>query len=393
MKKSKNIVVKESLQISNIGPLKAVNIEQIKPFTVLIGDSASGKSCILKITALFRYLFKVATVRAWLRSVGVRDLPITLDSRELWSNCGVLEMLTLKSEVMYTVTIGETAHVITYKNGTLYLPKISNVSALEYFKVSFISEFRNFIASWVENNPRIFSRRRISFYFSEVYSDFLDSIKDVDEIYLPHFKLYLQRIQNRIGANKLVITNKDKTNPFTIKFQNSASGIQSSAPIIAILKYFAEQFDFLKAFNRSVLAFVAEKGNLMDFKPKTDINHMPKWVHFHIEEPELGLFPDSQIRLMDEIINNLKNLQQREIRPTTMMTTHSPYLLNYLNILINRGMGKDTRLEANDVSVYRLYNGELQNLVGKDTQTGRTLINTFDMSEQIAEMNREYAEL
>ena len=36
MKKSKNIVVKESLQISNIGPLKAVNIEQIKPFTVLI---------------------------------------------------------------------------------------------------------------------------------------------------------------------------------------------------------------------------------------------------------------------------------------------------------------------------------------------------------------------
>ena len=392
MEKSKNIVVKESLQISNIGPLKAVNIEQIKPFTVLIGDSASGKSCILKITALFRYLFKVATVRAWLKSAGVKKNPFKLHAASYWKNCGMSEMLTPKSEVVYTVTVGEQEYVITYKKGAFHLPQIKDISVLEYFKVSFISEYRNVIAPWVENNLKP-SPERIGFYFSEVYEDFLSSIRDTSEVYLPHFGLYLQRVQNQVGANKLVITNKDKTNPFTIKFQNSASGIQSSAPIIAILKYFAEQFDFLKAFNRSVLAFVAEKGNLMDFKPKTDINHMPKWVHFHIEEPELGLFPDSQIRLMDEIIHNLKNLQQREIRPTTMMTTHSPYLLNYLNILINRGTGKDTRLEANDVSVYRLYNGELQNLVGKDTQTGRTLINTFDMSEQIAEMNREYAEL
>lgn len=392
MKKSKIIVVKESLQISNIGPLKAVNIEQIKPFTVLIGDSASGKSCILKITALFRYLFKVATVRAWLRSVGVKDRPITLSSRALWSRCGMLEMLTANPKITYTVAIRETQYIIAYKNGTFYLPRISDTSMLEYFKVSFISEYRNIIAPWIENNLRN-SSAYIGFYFSEVYSDFLDSVRDVNEIYLPHFNLYLQRTRNQIGAHKLVITNKDKTNPFTIKFQNSASGIQSSVPIIAILKYYAERYDFLKAFNRSVLAFVAERGNLMEFKPKTDMSRMPKWVHFHIEEPELGLFPDSQIRLMDEIIHNLKNLQQREIRPTTMMTTHSPYLLNYLNILINRGTGKDTRLEPNDVSVYRLYNGELQNLVGKDTQTGRTLINTFDMSEQIAEMNREYAEL
>lgn len=392
MKKSKNIVVKESLQISNIGPLKAVNIEQIKPFTVLIGDSASGKSCILKITALFRYLFKIATVRAWLRSVGVNDRPITLDSKKLWFNCGMLEMLTPNSEVVYTVVIGETKYVITYKKGTFHLPRIKDASTLEYFKVSFISEYRNIIAPWIEHNLRN-SSLYIGFYFSEVYSDFLASVRDVTEIYLPHFNLYLQRIRNPIGAHKLVITNKDKTNPFTIKFQNAASGIQSSAPIIAILKYYAERYDFLKAFNRSVLAFVAERGNLMEFKPKTDMSRMPKWVHFHIEEPELGLFPDSQIRLMDEIIHNLKNLQQREIRPTTMLTTHSPYLLNYLNILINRGTEQDTRLEANDVSVYRLYNGELQNLVGKDTQTGRTLINTFDMSEQMAEMNREYAEL
>ena len=148
MKKSKNIVVKESLQISNIGPLKAVNIEQIKPFTVLIGDSASGKSCILKITALFRYLFKVATVRAWLKSAGVKKNPFKIRAASYWKNCGMSEMLTPKSEVVYTVTVGEQEYVITYKKGAFHLPQIKDISVLEYFKVSFISEYRNVIAPW-----------------------------------------------------------------------------------------------------------------------------------------------------------------------------------------------------------------------------------------------------
>jgi DNA repair exonuclease SbcCD ATPase subunit len=44
----------ESISIKNLGPLKDIYFENIKPFTVLIGASGSGKSTIMKALALFR---------------------------------------------------------------------------------------------------------------------------------------------------------------------------------------------------------------------------------------------------------------------------------------------------------------------------------------------------
>jgi len=40
--------MKESIIIKNFGPLKEVEIDDIKPLTVFIGKSAGGKSIIMK---------------------------------------------------------------------------------------------------------------------------------------------------------------------------------------------------------------------------------------------------------------------------------------------------------------------------------------------------------
>ena len=50
--------MKESIIIKNLGPLKEVEIRDIKPLTVFIGKSASGKSTIMKIIVLMRYIYK-----------------------------------------------------------------------------------------------------------------------------------------------------------------------------------------------------------------------------------------------------------------------------------------------------------------------------------------------
>ena len=39
--------MKESIVIKNLGPLKDISIEEIKPFTVFIGESGSGKSTLI----------------------------------------------------------------------------------------------------------------------------------------------------------------------------------------------------------------------------------------------------------------------------------------------------------------------------------------------------------
>lgn len=51
-------IMKESIIIKNLGPLKEVEISDIKPLTVFIGKSASGKSTIMKIIVLMRYIYK-----------------------------------------------------------------------------------------------------------------------------------------------------------------------------------------------------------------------------------------------------------------------------------------------------------------------------------------------
>lgn len=44
--------MQESIIIKNFDPLKDVEINDIKPLTVFIGKSASGKSTIMKVIAL-----------------------------------------------------------------------------------------------------------------------------------------------------------------------------------------------------------------------------------------------------------------------------------------------------------------------------------------------------
>ena len=47
--------MKESILIRNFGPISEVVIEDIKPLTIFIGESGSGKSTVVKVIALFRW--------------------------------------------------------------------------------------------------------------------------------------------------------------------------------------------------------------------------------------------------------------------------------------------------------------------------------------------------
>ena len=174
MKNKIGVSVKESLVIQNIGPLKNVVIPEIKPITVFIGESASGKSCLLKITALFRYLFKVATVRAWLKSAGIKKSPFKIHAATYWRKCGLADMISKESYVQFSVEINGNKYTLEYKNGVMYLPVKMDVATLEYFKVAYISEYRNVISTWTENSLKQ-STDKLGFYFAETLSDFIDA--------------------------------------------------------------------------------------------------------------------------------------------------------------------------------------------------------------------------
>lgn len=53
--------MKEKLVIKNFGPITSAEIE-IKKMMVFVGDSSSGKSVVLKLLSLFRWIFKKLSI-------------------------------------------------------------------------------------------------------------------------------------------------------------------------------------------------------------------------------------------------------------------------------------------------------------------------------------------
>jgi predicted ATPase len=107
-----------------------------------------------------------------------------------------------------------------------------------------------------------------------------------------------------------------------------------------------------------------------------------------LEEPEQNLFPNTQCDLIDFILASINHGKDHRM----LMTTHSPYVLNYLNVLLNRSEDSNAYLRENLLSVYRLHEGTVQNLVGKD-ESGSIIVDSIDLSETMQNIYEEYNQL
>ena len=176
-----------------------------------------------------------------------------------------------------------------------------------------------------------------------------------------------------------------------IELTEASSGIQTSAPLALIVDYFAKDFSFKDAFNRSVMSYLYEMENLSKFKAVSEPTSLPKIVDVHIEEPELSLFPDAQCKLIEKIFYTALHAKNDRTL-NMMMATHSPYILNYLNIVLNQTDEQRARLNYNNTAVYRIYEGEIQDLLMQDEQ-GHWIVDTYDLSEMMNTIYNEFVNL
>ena len=138
----------ESIYIKDIGPLRHIELDDIKPLTIIIGESASGKSTLMKILAQFRYFYKMAVISSWLKNANVKGTYFENEVSEYWKRAGLEEMLKPSSAVLYRVKVNGNSYELSYKNGILSaFPVIPNED-LQFFKISFISENRSVIPDW-----------------------------------------------------------------------------------------------------------------------------------------------------------------------------------------------------------------------------------------------------
>lgn len=380
----------ESLEIKDFGPIKHIHVEDIKSMTVLIGESGSGKSTIMKVLALSRWLYKMMSIRSYLKYSGVKKTPFRFRIDSLLRTIGLENYMRTSSIITYK----NDEVVIRLENGNLngtsqYIPK----SQLSLEKISFIADNRNLVADIIEGKISV----KKQFYLNETYEDYVKASESIRDFGVDYLGVKLEVRKTQQGLKHRIVSNENG-NTFDIKLSDASSGMKNIMPLNLIVEYYSKKFDIVGSMNQAIFSYVTKADSLKDFKAVENVGELShKRVHLFIEEPELSLFPESQLHLMDFITDRVVSNGPRDYDMSLMIATHSPYIVNYLNVLLSRKTNGDylndrPGVDEKQLDVYRVFEGEIQSLMTL-TKDGKTRVDATDMVETMEAIGNEYAEL
>lgn len=384
--------MKESIIIKNFGPLKEVEIDDIKPLTVFIGKSAGGKSIIMKVIVLMRYIYKMVNIRSYLKNAKITRSPFKLRFNSLLHD-GLKGMITAQTEIYYTVEINGNKYTLKYTNRGLQSDINIPDKDLIFFKEAYVSGMRSLIPIWASKAVSV-KGENLGFFFHETFNDFNDATDVIKEQKLEYLNLKM-KVRKSGNRPKLFTIESLQNDAVPIELRYASSGIQTSAPLVAIVHYFAQGFSFKDAFQRSVLNYLYKQDLLTKFTPGINRNKLGKYVHIHIEEVELSLAPEDQRAFMSNLVEEVFHKNKKDRKLGLMVSTHSPYIVNHLNVLLRAGYFEKARenypfLEKDDIAVYRVNEGKIISLMATDNDTGEYVINALDMSDTMERIFEEY---
>ncbi len=372
-------MLNESILIKNFGPLVDVELTEVRKLNVFIGDSGSGKSTIMKVLVLFQWLFKQLCIRSYLKNAGIKENPTEFDFKRYLENNGIQDYLRDNSEIIYT----RGKYTISYKSKRLNTKIDIDDEDLSLEKMSYISDKRNLIPDLFADKV---SEDKISdFYLQETLGDFKIAIKDLDTLNIPSVKVDVEKKKNNYGKDELFVKDGEKSQPYEIKMEDSSSGMQNVISMYLIIQYFAKQFDMAGAAKNTIRKymfdadFIEKYGQLAPTFNLSDIKNNN--IHLHIEEPELSLYPDGQIQLMKDLIETCYKKNNANYNISMIISTHSPYIMNFLNLAI-----KNKDLSFDDVGAYQVKDGCLFSLM----KPNNGVVDTRSLSDPIGRIYQEY---
>ncbi len=364
------------LTVKNFGVLKDIDIELNKT-NLFIGDNGSGKSTLAKlITVLTDFTIDEDEIIKRLKNfnidflnkecfiqlkeddkliIEIIGLIVNFSSarKEVHQKIKHLEHSILMSKIVDDVKDDKLEIFLnsllkddSFKNdekakknltkiceNSEYRNQLSNTDkTINILKSKYIPAERNLISLFNQSLSNMISAEiplpKTLLEFSAHYNSARNEIKELDILGM---KYKNENFQDRIyyeDANSLAL-------------ENSSSGIQSALPLYLTLKYFSTKHE-----------------NII------------------IEEPELNLYPQSQI---DTVKFMIENRQESFLS----IMTHSPYILSVLNVLIfaykasntneilkdkiSMIIPKEQQINPDEFSAYIVENGISKSIKGKST--------------------------
>lgn len=319
------------IRIKNFGPIKQGLKSnngwiEIKKVAVFIGDQGSGKSTVAKL---------ISTC-VWIEKALVRGDFNDLSGPEFKDHCAYQNIGSYfkpDTEIDYQ---GD-AFFITYLNKEVSIQKnIANGYAFP--KIMYVPAERNLVSA-VLNVDDLEGLPSTLYTFSKEYINALNDLTSGQTtIPLKDFKVEYDRI------SKIVYLKSDE---FNIKLSEASSGFQSFTPLFLVTGFLSNilnrKTDKSKK-NSSIeqdqklrkrIQEIMHNPNLTDEVKEGMLEVLSAEIKYSafiniVEEPEQNLFPTSQ----REVLNNLLAFNNQDVNNKLVITTHSPYLINYLTLAV-----------------------------------------------------------
>lgn len=304
---------KRSLIIRNFGAIISAEIE-LKDYNLFIGEQGSGKSTIAKLITIFEN--------------------------------NAIELLQTDSALLMGKF--EEYNIVSYFNPDSYISYHSEEGNITYQDGAF-----NFDAATVQSGHSLYipAERFFISTFSRSIATLVLAKAPIPQTLLEFASLY-EKAKNQSGnyqvplfnlifqsgeANeRLVLVDHDKVIPFS----SASSGIQSVVPLLMVIDYITKEHPY---------------------------------EHIVVEEPELNLFPQTQVDLLHYMISKCRSLT---------ITTHSPYLLSALNNMIEASnvlklhpekeeeitalVPKEYLIDFDKVTAYKIENGTVVSILDEE---------------------------
>jgi predicted ATPase len=341
------------IKIKNFGPIKEGYLEndgwlEVKKATMFIGNQGSGKSTVAKLISALSWIEK-----ALVKGI-IREDELNINNRFVKELAYQRIDKYLKDSTL--IEYEGKAFSFLFTNGAFEAIKSASNGYL-LPKIMYAPAERTFLS--VVDRPDKLKNLPKTLY---TFNDEFDAAKD---LYADGLVLPINNISFEYDKLNKIAHIVDESRSYKIRLSEASSGFHSTVPLYLVTKYLSDRLTAEE--DPSIQETSLEDQKKVDKLVKTIMNDSSLTTEIRqsllrqlsasrkpacfiniVEEPEQNLFPSSQRSLLFELLSHTRAEGNKLI-----ITTHSPYLVNYLSIAIQGAELYSKLVEAKALEIFK----------------------------------------